>query len=507
MLLNKKFYSFALVLAALSPFVVTTLESRADDTVPLTPSPTVVAPAAPVVEAPKLGASKQIMDTDISRFVQGFKVKKITDSSGTTHLTVYGVGLASCLRHVHIDLDAPKDNDTGVYAFRLTKRDVWAGAGTVAKADDDCDANKTKNCSRDPDSGCVPINQGQLAGDLGLNAVEATPLDQDGKITIRVDNEKDTDLSTAIQFRDISKAMGGPLDYKTPETISAEMDKKRAQERNELLVATCRGAEKGSRDDLENLKEMLGSEGLADKAKLITKLEKKVNDKELADFEAKLDSAETIEALNRLIDEANDFAKDHPDMKGEIVKFLVDGIAKKAIELDADGKDLKSLNIAKMKLAERALKIAHNLDRKNASLRAAYEKTRHLRTKETSSDSSYNETSRAEAINGFGSVLDWAASSKSTEARGALTDYINDMPANVKPYAAQVAKGGLASQDRDWLKAVYGQTLDQNAATHSMQEEFNAYRANSVGNPMYGGQSPYYGSQGGSSYGGQNGRF
>ncbi|MBI3557362.1 MAG: hypothetical protein HY074_13945 [Deltaproteobacteria bacterium] len=190
----------------------------------------------------------------------------------------------------------------------------------------------------------------------------------------------------------------------------------------------------------------------------------------------------------------------------------MDGIAKKALDLDAEGKNLKTLNIAKMKLAERALKVAHNLDRKNASLRAAYEKAKHLRTKEyPTTDNSYNETTRAEAINGFGSVLDWAASSKSTEARSALSDYINDMPANIKPYAAQVARGNLTSNDRDWLKNVYGQSLDQTAYTHSVQEEFNAYRQNAIGNPMYGGQNPAYGNSYGSPLAsptsGINGRF
>ncbi|MBI3557361.1 MAG: hypothetical protein HY074_13940 [Deltaproteobacteria bacterium] len=289
MLLNKKFYSIALAIVALAPLVVTTLESRADDkpasaaavVTPASATPAAVTPADPVTApavipvTPPSFAAKQIVDSDIGRFIQGFKVKKITDSSGATHLTVYGVGLEACLRHVHIDLDAPKDNDTGVYAFKLTKRDLPADDGKAYMTDADCTVDKTKKCSRDPDSGCVPINQGKIAGDIGVNGVEAIPMDQDGKITIRVENFGDTDSSTAVQYRDISKGMGGPLEYKSPETLNAEMDKKRAQERGELLAATCRGAEKGNRDDLENLKEMLGSEGLADKAKLIAKLEKR----------------------------------------------------------------------------------------------------------------------------------------------------------------------------------------------------------------------------------------
>ena len=538
MLLNKKYYSFAVVFFALSPLVITTLESRADDTTPAaaaaaTPVATAPATAAPATAAPatatpaaatpapvaapydpsetwhRSGKPNQVIDTDLSKYIQGFKVKKITDSEGNTHLAVYGLGLKSCLRHFNVDLDAPKDNDTGVYAFKFTKNDVTSSSGRSSAVDADCNPEKTRQCSRDPDSDCVSIKEGLS----GVNGVENTTLDQDGKVAILVENTKDTDPSTAIQFRDLSKTMGGPINFKSAATLGAELDKRRAQEHGELLVATCKGAEKGNRDDLENLREILGTDGVNDKEKLLTKLQKKVDEKELAELEKKLDSAESIDALNTLIDEANDFARDplHPDSKPSIVKFLVDGIAKKALDLDSDGKDIKNLNMQKEKLVARALNVAHKLDPKNASLRAAYEKARHLVSKETTTtDNMWNDSTRAQAVNGFNSVLNWAASSKSPEARSALADYINDMPANIKPYATQVARGNLQSSDRDWLANVYGQSLDQTAAVHSMTEEFNAYRQNAVSNPMYGGQNPSYNAYGatpGMSGNGMNGRF
>ena len=230
-------------------------------------------------------SAKPVTDADLVKFVKGLRIRKETDSDGVTKLRIIGLGHPSCLRHMKIELDRPVDDNTGNYAIRVTKRDLVASNGSVAKTEDDCTIEKTRQCSRDPESGCVAINEGATAAALGIAGIEETRLDQDGKITYRLDNwDLHPNDPNAVQFKDIPRSMGGPLEYKTPETISAEMQRRQEGERNQLIASTCKGAEQGNRGDLEQLKEMLGPEAIEKNGGFFKRLEKKVNQKEFADF-------------------------------------------------------------------------------------------------------------------------------------------------------------------------------------------------------------------------------
>src|SRR5262249_11683614 len=127
------------------------------------------AAAGSVASAPagaSASPSKQVADNELPKYIRNLRIRMITDSEGT-HLHIGGLGAPGCLRHLKFSLDRPVDDNTGMYGIRVRRSDVVAN-GQTRKTEDDCNAERTNRCSRDADSGCVTIQDGQLATDLGL---------------------------------------------------------------------------------------------------------------------------------------------------------------------------------------------------------------------------------------------------------------------------------------------------------------------------------------------------
>ncbi|MBI3544439.1 MAG: hypothetical protein HY075_14300 [Deltaproteobacteria bacterium] len=480
MLLSKKLNSFALTLLAVSPFVMNAIECRAADA-PAAPAPVVVADDA------GHGYESSVKDGDVSRIIKGFKIKKVSNDAGT-HFQVIGLGRPECLRHIHIQIDRPVDLDSGMFTTTIKKFDLKGDAGAVAKFEDDCKLENTLKCSRDKDaSGCVEIGDGDVGAKIGAKFIEGEYLNENGKVSYCYEKDGTSKADDeSVTCGPLPKAFGGPLEFNTPATIKAQMDAKREKERNELIASTCKSAEKGNRDDFESLKDMLGPNAVAKNEKFFTKLEAKVNQKELDEIAKGIDNADTIGKMNDVIDRLEQFAKDHEEMKADVVKLLVDGVAKKALDLESE-KSGDNFEAAKLKLAERALKVAKNLDRTDKKLRALYEKAHHEVSKARTKDQMFNEGARNDAMNGFDKVVSWAAASKSAEARDVVGEYLQDMPAQARQQAQMILnQRQLSSGDRRYLKDLYGASLDVNAQNQSMEDAFRQYQQNARMNP-YGG--------------------
>lgn len=520
MLLSKvDLRSFAIALVALSPTIIVGLQAKADapaaaPVVAAAPAG-VAAPAAPV-PAPAAqaqlpegaltpGASRPVADTDISKYISGFQVRKVTNDAGT-HLEVIGLGEPNCLRHIHLDLDPPSGTEPGIYGIRVTRTDFRAANGVAVNAEQDCSAERTARCSRDPDSACRDIHDAGVAGPLGLNSFQSTLLTEDGRIQFRQENlNLPAGDPNAVQFRELSRAMGGPLDYRTPATIAAELERQQQQSRNEQLVSTCREADRGSREALENLREMLGAEGVERNSRFLTRLEHKVDQTELEAIQHRVEQAETVEALNTLIDEVAEFARGHADMKSAAIQLLVDGIAKKALELESESGGT-NFDRARLRLAERALRVASSLDRRNMSLRRAYYTARlevYRFQANTGDDRFYNATVAREAGRAREEVLRWAAQHPRDADAAAVARAYNTavapqypIPLTVNtPYGPQI------------FGYTAGSSLDRSFVQRSMEEEIRAYRENSMLNAYGFGGSPSSSGGNANSMGTRNSRF
>lgn len=404
---------------------------------------------------------------EISGYIPRFYLRKNTSESGT-HLKAYGLIKRKCAKHLRIEIDQPiiassdDERSQPYYSLRFIRSDLAYG-DRIEKAKDNCPAKENASC-RVGDSSCVDIHE--VAGLIGL---ENTALDVDGKVKIQTYDPTFTskEIPNAVRSADLPRAFGGPIEFKTPETLAAEESARSKRQRNEILLAACKAAAKGNREEIENLSELLGPQGIEKHEKLINSLKDNADNLDMKALEKQVAKAKTLTALESYIDDADKFYQDHPNMKGRVLKLLIEGIARKAIEMESSSnKD----TYRQMKVAERALTVAKQIDPQNPGIRKALAIAKLERFKwsaSTGDDAFYDSVTRKEAENAYRNVQNWASHSSDREVRKIAADYQRAM---VERPIGIPGPNGVAST------AFLGTGLEDTFVHRSIEEEMLRYR-------------------------------
>ena len=146
--------------------------------------------------------------------------------------------------------------------------------------------------------------------------------------------------------------------------------------------------------------------------------------------------------------------------------------ARRVSEIEAET-ETTAFGNAKMKLVERALKVASTIDRKNANLKRAYYAAKLERFKylaSTGEDRFYNDSTRKEAFSAFRQVQGWSNRSRDPEVASLQKEYVKQFAERAVPLSYATPAG---PQTVGYLP---GTGLDETFVKRSIEEEYRTYR-------------------------------
>lgn len=430
---------------------------------------------------------KSVELKEVKNNIAGFYVKKVTNESGT-HLELKGLVSKKCLKHLRIELDTPlssqeavegnkeNSNQATAYSLRIERADFVKHDFTVVeKAEDACNSKDTAECNRES---CIDI--GEV---IGVKNLQNTKLTQDGKILLKHENlHLPKGHPDAISYAELTKDIGGPLMFKTPETLAQEAAIAEAKKKKEEFEVACKGAENGEREALENLKEILGEAGIKKNKNLLASLEKKVSDAELDEFKKRMFDLDSLEASGKLIDDLLEYGlrPENKMVKAKVSAMLVQLSDEVLKIMNNSEKDTLDYKAAQFKMSERSLNAALKLNPKDKKLRVLAYQAKLRRWNwgaNTGNDKFYNDATRAEAEAAYENVWNWAQNSQDQEIAALANSYQQQLAPAMTPISIPTMYGNwqtlvpMNQNERNFIQA-----NQKNSQKKTILEEYQQYR-------------------------------
>ncbi len=482
-----------------------------DPAAPLTDA--VVTNTAPI-EAPEVftldkNAAYPIEKSKISRWIKNLKIK--VDADG--NIAAEGLVNPACAQQITLSLDdldiensAKIDgNEYPKYPIRIVRYNYIGSKGGVKSQEEEC-AKITKQCTLHT---CIKLSDAKDTDGNSILAGFNSTLNKTGVLVFRKENIEEENGTPNDE--DINNE---PLIFKDKLTLAKE--EAQAQEKAQLdeLVELCEKVIKQADEEaLEQLKES----GLD--PKLITELEKDLNNSTIEALEHKLENISQASDLMKLTDEIIKFGKEHKEFKDRVVSLL-ENIVEKAkdpdtidrlidkfanlgkeqsayeqesadllkkmvenideIEIDTDSPDKRNLFIhKKYKLAKKALKAARKISPKDKDITIAlHERTlKHAKLIAGTGDATLYKEMSADSTSAYNNLSNFHLGTSDPdlkrEAARVLDTYKRDFIARqIAPTPYTNPQGSIGNGlDETFIMA------RERIAQQSVQEELRKYQS------------------------------